>query len=135
MHIVLAGSMSFVTDMDRVATELRAMGHRATKPDLSELEASMHRSGVSAAETKRELGVLRAYYRIVEESDALLIVNPQKGGVSGYIGGNSFLEMGFAYVLDKPIYVLNPVGALPYSDEIEAMDPIVLDGSLERFSN
>jgi hypothetical protein len=61
----------------------------------------------------------------------VLVLNYEKKGVPGYIGGNTFLEMGFAYVLDKPIYLLHPIPQMGYTDEIEAMQPVVLDGDLK----
>ena len=48
-------------------------------------------------------------------------------GVENHIGGNTFLEMAFACVLNKPIYLLNPIPELSYTSELEAMEPIVLD--------
>lgn len=43
--------------------------------------------------------------------------------------------MGFAYVLKKKIFLLNPIPELSYSDEIKAMKPIVLDGDLKKINN
>ena len=62
------------------------------------------------------------------------MINKDKNGIKNYIGGNSFLEMGFAYVLGKKIYVLNPLPEeLPiFYQELVAMQPIVLDGDLSK---
>jgi len=58
----------------------------------------------------------------------VLVANVERKGVKGYIGGNSFLEMGFAFVLNKPIYLLHEIPDINYKDEIEAMIPIILNG-------
>ena len=57
-------------------------------------------------------------------------MNTDKDGKSNYIGGNTFLEMGFAHVLGKSIYVLNPLPEVSYRDELDAMKPVVLNGDL-----
>ena len=41
--------------------------------------------------------------------------------------------MGFAYVLGKPIYLLNLIPKMPYYEtELIALRPIVIDGALDR---
>jgi hypothetical protein len=62
----------------------------------------------------------------------VLIVNIDKAGIENYIGGNSFLELGFAHVLSKSVYLLNPVPVMLYTDEIKAMQPIILNGDLSK---
>lgn len=83
------------------------------------------------AAVKREQNYLKVHYRHILASDAILIVNDTRHGIDNYIGGNVLIEMGQAYVNDKPIFFLNdmPKG-LPYMDEIESMDPICLKGDL-----
>ncbi|OGQ22975.1 MAG: hypothetical protein A3I05_06060 [Deltaproteobacteria bacterium RIFCSPLOWO2_02_FULL_44_10] len=61
----------------------------------------------------------------------ILVLNYDKNGIKGYIGGNSFLEMGFAYIQKKPIYLLNEIPEIAFYDtEIKAMKPIVIYGEL-----
>ena len=62
----------------------------------------------------------------------VLVVNPEKKGVPGYIGGNTFLEMGFAHILNKPLYVLHEIPELSYASEILGMQPVMLNGDLEK---
>ncbi len=61
-----------------------------------------------------------------------LAVNIDKKGIKNYIGGNTFLEMGFAHVLDKKIFLLNEIPDISYKDEIKAMQPIILNGDLSK---
>ncbi|PJC52196.1 MAG: hypothetical protein CO030_04160, partial [Candidatus Magasanikbacteria bacterium CG_4_9_14_0_2_um_filter_42_11] len=69
----------------------------------------------------------------IKKSDKVLILNYDKHDIPNYIGGNSFLEMGFAYILKKPIYLLNPIPKIPYYEtEIIAMKPVILDGELKK---
>ena len=82
---------------------------------------------------KYEQDAIREHWGTIEKSDAILVLNYEKSGIPGYIGGNSFLEMGFAYIQRKPIFLLNPIPEMPYyKTEIIAMKPIVIDGDLAR---
>jgi len=67
--------------------------------------------GFDHKETKGEWAILdvdvvsRRYYEIIKECDAILVLNLEKNKIKNYIGGNTFLEMGFAHVLNKKIYL------------------------------
>lgn len=81
---------------------------------------------------KYEQDAIREHWGTIQKCDVTLVLNHDKHGIPGYIGGNSFLEMGFAYVLHKPLYLLNPIPKMPYYEtEIIAMKPVVLEGNLE----
>jgi hypothetical protein len=77
-------------------------------------------------------GSFKYYFEKIKEVDAILILNFEKRGIEGYIGGNTFLEMGFAHILNKKIFLLNEIPEMLYKDEIKAMQPIVLDGDLSK---
>lgn len=69
----------------------------------------------------------------MQGADAILVVNINKNGIKNYIGGNTFLEIGFAHVLDQKIFLLNPIPEIQfYKSEIEAMKPTVLYGDLTK---
>ncbi len=93
---------------------------------------STHVAEEESVARKIESDLIRRYFNKIKEYDAVLIVNTEKKGIPGYIGGNTFLEMGFAHVLNKPLFVLNPLPQLSYTSEIEAMKPVVINGDLER---
>ena len=67
---------------------------------------------------------------MIKTADAILIANYDKKGIKNYIGGNTFLEIGFAHVLGKAIYILNDIPNCSYTEEIKIMQPIVLKGDL-----
>jgi hypothetical protein len=67
------------------------------------------------------------YFKEITDADAIVVLNLDKSGMDGYIGGNTFLEMGFAYVLNKRIILWDtPSSQLPYLDEIQRVNPIIL---------
>ena len=74
------------------------------------------------------------HFQKIRESDAILIVNQEKKGVKGYIGGAVFLEMGVAYFLGKKIFLLNQIPEMAYTDEIRIMKPVILGGDLSRLA-
>jgi len=83
------------------------------------------------AQDKKGLGLIKRYYELIKEYDIVLVVNTEKNGIENYIGANTFLEMGFAHVLEKTLCVLNSVPENSYKDEIDAMNSVVLNGDLE----
>jgi len=69
----------------------------------------------------------------IKNSDAVLILNLDKDGKEGYIGGNTFLEMGIAYYLNKKIFIWKkPLDNLPYFEEVMALTPIMINETLEN---
>lgn len=133
MKIALCGSMAFHNEMGRVKASLESHGHVVFVPD--ELDnLSMNESYLKTDEekiTKKiEHDFIRAHFRKIEQVDAILILNYKKKNIEGYIGGNTFLEMGLAFWLDKKVFLLHAVPEMDYKTEMHAMQPIVLNGDL-----
>ncbi len=85
-----------------------------------------------STENKIKGNVLKRYYNLIKESDGILVGNLEKHGIHDYIGGNTFLEMAFAHILDKPIYLQNPIPEISYKDELIAMQPIIINGDFSK---
>ena len=149
MKIVICASIDFTPKIKEVADILSAQGHEVEIPFTSQrilrgeftLEDFLHekdKNGDSGfregAFAKMKDDLIKLHYKKISESEGILILNLEKKGIPGYIGGNTFLEMGFAYVLDKKIYLYNNIPELSYSDEIIAMRPFVLEGDLSRIN-
>jgi len=133
MKIVICGSMAFAREMVKTADKLEKNGHQVVLPRNTKKYASQALAGEissESAQNKIDYDLIREYYNEIKNADAILVLNITKNGTENYIGGNSFLEMGFAHVLDKLIYLLNDIPDLPYTDEIKAARPIVLNGDL-----
>ena len=62
------------------------------------------------------------------------MLNFDKNGISNYIGGNTLMEIGFAHVNDKKVFLLNPVPEIGYKDEIMAMVTKTINGNLNNIS-
>ncbi len=137
MKIVICGSMTFSKEMIDIEKKLLEIGYvviipRHTKKYAElELAEEMHAESVK---NKVEHDLIRDYFDKIKNSDAVLIVNKDKNKIKNYIGGNSFLEMGFAHILNKKIFLLNGIPEMIYTDEIKAMQPIVLNGDLTKIN-
>ncbi len=132
MKIVICGSMKVSAKMLEVRDELQKFGHEVILPrhtqEYAEMKTSDHIHNESV-KNKIENDLIRDYYEKIKASDAILVVNCDLNGVVGYIGGNSFLEMGFAHVLSKKIFLYNEIPQTFFKDELIAMQPVVLNGN------
>ena len=135
MKIGVAGSMQFTDQMIEVCDLLEERGHGLFMSSFRDRYV-----GKSAAEIERlkledkyERDAIREFWQPMQTADALLVLNYDKHGIRNYVGGNAFLEMGFAYVLGQKIYLMNPIPDIPYyGTEILAMKPIVIYGDLRK---
>jgi nucleoside 2-deoxyribosyltransferase len=137
MKIAICGSMSASKKMMEIKDVLEKTGHVVELPKHAEQFASgkwKMESQKESAESKLKDDLIRYHYELIENADAVLIVNEDKNGIKGYIGGNVFLEMGFAYILNKKIFLLNNIPEISYKSEIVAMRPVVLNQNLNKIS-
>jgi len=82
---------------------------------------------------KYNLDAIKEHWEVIQKVDAVLAVNLERKGIKNYVGGNSFLELDFAYVLNKKIFLYNPIPEIHFYDtEIIAMRPIIINGDLTK---
>jgi hypothetical protein len=128
--ISICASMTLADRITAVKHDLEALGHNVLVPvEIDEFDY-LDASTEERAELKRQHDLIREHWRKIERSDAILVLNEDVKGIAHYIGGNSFLEMGFAHVLELPIYLMHPVPDMPYDSEMAAMDPTIIHGNL-----
>lgn len=141
MKIVICASLDFTNQIKEMVSQLTGLGHKVEIPKTSEaiLNEEISLEQIMTMKEKGEiskrmisLDVIRHYFNKIKEGDAILVLNYEKKGIKGYIGGNTFLEIGFAHVLNKKIFLLNEIPDVSYKDEIEAMQPIILNGDLNK---
>ena len=135
MKIVICGSMSASKQMIEMVEFLTGKGHEVVAPKNMDKYISGELSAEDSCEStkeKMEFDLIRKYYLSIMEANAVIIANYDKGNIKNYIGGNSFLEAGFAHALNKKLYFLNDIPDVAYSDELRALQPIILDGDLSK---
>ncbi len=134
MILVLCASMSFAKEAIEAALALERAGHTVLRPLSHELwlEHGMEKGQDGELEFIREYDLMRRHNEHMKRTDALVVLNYEKRNIPGYIGGGVLMEMGFAHVLHKPIYLLHTLPDVAYRDEIEVMNPILLHGDLQK---
>lgn len=126
--------MVFTEKMIEMKKILEGLGHSAVISGFADSYV-----GKSDAEKenltifhKNERDAIRDFWKEIQASDAILVLNYDRRGIKNYIGGNTLMEIGFAHVLYKKIYLLNQIPAIDYyKTEIEAVKPIILNGTVE----
>jgi len=128
--ITLCGSMKIFDRIVDIQKLLTNKGLSVHIPTLGEVMNYSTMTRLEKAIHKNEMIVI--HLNKIRESDAILIVNEKQRDVEGYIGSNSFLEMGFAFVLQKKIFILNKVPDQSNTEEILGLEPVELLGNLHR---
>lgn len=135
MKIGVGGSMQHIEKILDIAEKLRAQGHEVFVPQnpqryVGKTDAEKEEAKL---DEKYNHDAIREFWKPMQDADALVVANYDKNGVKNYIGGNAFLEMGFAHVLGMKIFLMNPIPEnLYYGTEMIAMRPVILGGNLSK---
>lgn len=140
MKLVICGSNAFKEQMLEYREKLKDLGHEGiVHPDYDafargEKQEVWHKiTSGQHHEVKREEGYIKWYYGAICSSDGILVLNLDKKGIKNYIGGNTLMEIAFAYVHNKKIFLLNPIPEeISYTPEIKAMVDNILMGNLSK---
>jgi len=140
MKITICGSIKFAKELVKIYQELEKLGHQPMMhPQMFGLADGTAeqlvdiKNNVEKSEIKRKYNYIKWWDNCIKSGEAILVCNFDKNSIKNYIGGNVFLEIGFAHVNDKKIFLLNPIpDGVPYIDEIKAMVNVVLDGDLTK---
>lgn len=143
MKIAIICSLDFPNEVKRIKNDLEKAGHEVNLPftlariindeiSLEDIKNQKEAGDLHKFTTQENL-IKRNYDRI-KDSDAVLTINIEKKGVPNYIGGNTFLEIGFAFVLDKKIFIWNDLPDMLYTDELMAMSPIIINQDISKLA-
>jgi len=140
MKITVCGSIKFAKELVDIYNKLKELG---CEPKMHEQMFALAKgtagqlidtaNGMESSEIKRKYDYIKWWHNCIKESDAILVCNFDKNGIKNYIGGNVLMEIGFAHVDNKKVFLLNPIpGEVPYTDELKAMVDVVLNGDLSK---
>ena len=135
MKIAICASMVFAEKMVQVKRQLEKIGHTVYISQFAEgyLGKADKEKEKLAVQDKNEHDAIRKFWEIIKRSDAILVLNYDRKGIKNYIGGNTLMEIGFAHVLNKQIFLMNPIPDIEYyRSEIEAVSPVILKQDLNK---
>lgn len=128
MKIFICCSKAFYPKVTSIKKELESVGHAVMLPNSFTnpgREAEMHKIGAKE-HSKWKAGMLRRQETKIKANDAIVVLNFEKNGQPGYIGGATFLEMFKAFETGKKIFLYNPIPDGILKDEILAFEPVLI---------
>ena len=136
MKITLCSSAKFFEKLWDIKKSLEEIGHEVLLPSMK----VFHHLGEDSL-AKIQYDLINEHFQKIDQAHAVYVANYDKNGIAGYIGGNSFLEMGLAFYRKIPIFLLNDIPQqVSYREELIALKPVVvgenwnkLDDVLKRF--
>lgn len=135
MKIAICTSMVFTEKMFEIKEKLEKLGHTVFISEFANVYVGKTEKEKEELTIfhKNEKDAIRKFYTKIKKSDAILVLNYDRKGIKNYIGGNTLIELGFAHILNKKIFLMNPIPQIDYyKSEIEAVKPIIIDGDLLR---
>ena len=139
MRITICGSVAFAPQLVEIYHRLEELGHTPLMyKDMFGIADGSAKKLIQEVSkdhgnAKRKYNFIRIWHNLIKSGDAILVCNFDKNGIKNYIGGNTLMEMGFAHVNGKKVFLLNPIPEkVPYVDEIKAMADVVLYGDLSK---
>ncbi len=152
MKITICGSIAFYKEMEQARDELIKLGYEVKIPELAMEVPEEYgggkkvyfgqyiedNGGIDAFPPDHKIwnlkeGAIKDHFEKIDWAEAILVLNPEKKGVTGYVGGNTLIEIGVAFYTQKKIFILNDVSSsLSYKQEIMGMKPVVLNGDLAK---
>ncbi|MBI4089576.1 MAG: hypothetical protein HY424_02615 [Candidatus Levybacteria bacterium] len=139
--ITVCASASFVKEVLILEEELKKLGYKVLIPITAYEMKKKNDYNVGHYKTwfknskdyKIKTKLMNDHFKKVIKADAILVVNNEKRGLAGYIGGNTLMEMTLAYYFKKPIFILNEISnKLPIKEEVLGVNPIFLKGSIKN---
>lgn len=134
MKIFIICSKNFYSRIPELKKALEENEHTITLPNSYE--------DVGAEERHREVGykehsvwkskMIKHSTKVIEDNDAVLVLNFEKNNMQNYIGGATFIEMYDAFRLNKKIFLFNNIPDGILKDEIIGFNPIVINGDLGK---
>lgn len=136
MKIFIICSKHFYNTVPAIKKTLEANGHAITLPNCYDDPATEDRLRAIGNDTHAEwkATMLRHSADVMEQIDAVLVLNFDKHGVANYIGGATFLEMYDAFRLGKKIFLYSGIPSGILADEIIGFNPTIINGDLNKIA-
>lgn len=139
--ITICSSASFYKDVLVIARKIKQLGFKVAIPKTANKMKESGNFNVADYKTwftnqddyKKKTKLIDSHFKKIVESDAILVVNNKKHGISGYIGGNTLMEMALAHYFKKKIFIWNDIDSdLAFEEEVKGLNPIFIQQDLSR---
>jgi diphthamide synthase subunit DPH2 len=139
--VVICCSAHFYKHAAEIADQLQRLGFNTAIPYTANKMRASGNYDVEIYKTwfnspkdfDKKTDYMRKHFKEIEDGDIILLINDDKQGKPNYVGPNGLIELGLAFYLKKPIYVLNPVPKTAlYYEEIMGMNSTILKGDLSK---
>lgn len=124
--------MKVIDRMIAIGHSLEELGFRVLLPNLGEANDYAVLSLEDQAVHKNAMMI--DHLKKIKESDAILVVNEKQKDIDGYIGANSFLEIGMAFAFGKKIFLWGPIPEQPNKVEIMGLLPVLVEGDIQKIN-
>lgn len=143
MKITICSSAFFAKETYEIKKKLEEKGHLVfTYPQNIEVNGKlvdvvnyykMRKNNLTKDLLEIKTKLIDEHIERIKKAEAILVLNFDKDGKEGYIGGNTFIEIGIAYFLGKKIFLWKmPSEELSYFEEIMALNPIIINEKIEK---
>lgn len=138
MKIMICGSMAFIKDILNVKKQLDRLGHTALIPHGTEPHLTDNKFVEKLGDNLEyciKNNIMKKNFDMVARSDAILVLNPQRNKIEGYIGVSVLMEMAVAHHLNKNIFIFNGIphyDKARWSQEVRIMQPVIIHGNLNK---
>lgn len=116
MEITICSSVDFTPRIIEVKKELEKKGHKVNIPyftqkiidgevSYEDYMGTKEKDGDILMRKSQPIDLIKRHYNLIKNSEAILVLNIDKKGIKNYIGGSTLIEMGFAYVYEKKVYL------------------------------
>lgn len=138
--ITICASVSFYKQILEIEKELKNLGFKTIVPSTAKkmkksgnFDALEHKNTYLLGKFHIKKRFMMEHFEAIEKGDAILVVNLEKNGKKGYIGGNVLIEMALALYLKKPIFIYKDIEkGSSIEEEILGMLPKFINGDLSR---
>lgn len=139
--ITICSSLSFYREVLQIEKQLKKLGYRVIIPQTAKkmeknnnFRADYYKTWFkNKTDYKKKTELMNDHFKKVVEGDAILVVNNEKNGIKGYIGGNALMEMALAHYFKKKIFIWNDIASnLPFEEEIRGLNPIFINQDLSK---
>ena len=134
MKIFIVCSKHLYHKIPEIKKELERGGHKITLPNSYDEPFKEEEMKKKSVENHRKFKqkMMRLQEPKIKINDAILVLNLEKKGIPNYIGGGTFMEVIKAWELNKKIFFYNPLPKCSFSDELLAINPLIILGDLSK---